>query len=174
MSLIIASALILMLAWVLMMHVGTAREMSVPPEQGGPATTPAPGIEKLVLTDDQWRARLTPQQYRILRGAGTEMCGTSPFNDEKREGTFHCAGCDLPLFQSTTKFQSGTGWPSFYRPAVPGHVIGKEDRSHGMVRTEVLCARCDGHLGHVFADGPKPTGLRYCINGEAMKFIPAR
>ena len=124
------------------------------------------------LSDMDWRQRLTANQYMILRQHGTERAGSSPLNKEKRKGTFACAGCDLPLFSSDTKFESGTGWPSFYQP-LPNAVETKTDRSYFMTRTEVHCARCLGHLGHVFDDGPPPTGLRYCMNGVAMKFVPA-
>jgi peptide-methionine (R)-S-oxide reductase len=120
-------------------------------------------------TDDQWQAELTPEQYKVLREHGTEMRGTSPLNKEKREGTFRCAGCGKPLFDSATKFESGTGWPSFWAP-LPGAVETETDRSYGMARTEVHCADCGGHLGHVFPDGPDPTGERYCMNGVALKF----
>ena len=123
------------------------------------------------LTEAQWRERLTPEQFRVLRKQGTERAGTSPLNQEKRTGVFHCAGCDLPLFDSMTKFDSGTGWPSFYRP-IEGAVGTETDRSFFMTRTEVHCSRCGGHLGHVFEDGPPPTGLRYCMNGVAMTFKP--
>ncbi len=124
------------------------------------------------LSDAEWRKRLTPVQYDILRKHGTERAGTSPLNQEKRKGIYACAGCDLPLFDSATKFESGTGWPSFYEP-LPNAVGTKTDRSFFMTRTEVHCSRCLGHQGHVFNDGPKPTGLRYCMNGVAMKFVPA-
>ncbi|WP_293807551.1 peptide-methionine (R)-S-oxide reductase MsrB [uncultured Bosea sp.] len=123
------------------------------------------------LTDTEWRARLTPEQYRILRGHGTERAGSCALNYEKRAGTFSCAGCDQKLFKSGKKFESGTGWPSFDQP-LEGSVGTTEDRSYGMHRVEVHCANCGGHLGHVFPDGPPPTGLRYCINGEAMTFEP--
>lgn len=123
------------------------------------------------LTDAEWRARLTPEQYRILRGHGTERAGSCALNYEKRAGTFSCAGCDQKLFKSGKKFESGTGWPSFDQP-LEGAVGTTEDRSYGMLRVEVHCANCGGHLGHVFPDGPPPTGLRYCINGEAMNFEP--
>jgi peptide-methionine (R)-S-oxide reductase len=123
-------------------------------------------------TPAEWRRQLGPQRYHILREAGTERAYTSPLNKEKRRGHFACAGCDNLLFSSTTKFDSGTGWPSFYR-ALPKAVATKSDRSLGMVRTEALCARCGGHLGHLFRDGPRPTGLRYCMNGLALRFMPA-
>jgi len=123
------------------------------------------------LSDMDWRQRLNANQYMILRQHGTERAGSSPLNKEKRKGTFACAGCDLPLFSSDTKFESGTGWPSFYQP-LPKAVETQTDRSFFMTRTEVHCARCLGHLGHVFDDGPPPTGLRYCMNGVAMKFTP--
>jgi peptide-methionine (R)-S-oxide reductase len=122
--------------------------------------------------DAEWRKQLTPEQFNVLRGHGTERPGSSPLNAEKRKGSFVCAGCDLPLFSSDTKYESGTGWPSFWQPLTDA--IGtKSDRSFFMTRTEVHCRRCGGHLGHVFNDGPKPTGLRYCMNGVAMKFVPA-
>ncbi|NWG24098.1 MAG: peptide-methionine (R)-S-oxide reductase MsrB [Pseudorhodoplanes sp.] len=125
-------------------------------------------IEK---SDAEWRAQLTPAQYYVLRQHGTERAGTSALNAEKRAGIYACAGCDLPLFSSETKYESGTGWPSFYRP-LPDAVGTSVDRSFLMTRTEVHCRRCGGHLGHVFDDGPKPTGLRYCMNGVALKFVP--
>ena len=123
------------------------------------------------LSDMDWRQRLTANQYMILRQQGTERPGSSPLNKEKRKGTFACAGCDLPLFSSDTKFESGTGWPSFYQPLAKA-VETTTDRSLFMTRTEVHCSRCLGHLGHVFDDGPPPTGLRYCMNGVALKFAP--
>ena len=122
------------------------------------------------LSDMDWRQRLNANQYMVLRQHGTERPGSSPLNKEKRKGTFTCAGCDLPLFSSETKFESGTGWPSFYQP-LPNAVETKTDRSLLMTRTEVHCARCLGHLGHVFEDGPPPTGLRFCMNGVALKFV---
>ena len=123
------------------------------------------------LSDEEWRRKLSPAAYHELRKHGTERAGTSPLNAEKRKGTFLCAGCDKPLFASDTKFESGTGWPSFFAPLENGVAVS-EDRSFFMVRTEVHCADCGGHLGHVFPDGPRPTGQRYCMNGIAMKFRP--
>jgi peptide-methionine (R)-S-oxide reductase len=122
-------------------------------------------------TDEEWRKRLTPAAYAVLRHQGTEPPFTSPLNREKRSGTFLCAGCGQALFASSDKFDSGTGWPSFVRP-LAGAVGIETDESHGMVRTEVHCARCGGHLGHVFEDGPRPTGERYCMNGVALDFMP--
>jgi peptide-methionine (R)-S-oxide reductase len=123
-------------------------------------------------TPEEWRKLLTPAQYAVLREQDTERAFTSPLNNEHRKGTFACAGCDLPLFASDTKFDSGTGWPSFYQPLA--NAVGTtEDRSYMMLRTEVHCRRCGGHLGHVFDDGPKPTGLRYCMNGLSLSFKPA-
>ena len=136
-------------------------------------TTPAQAAEKFEVekTDADWRAQLTPQQYEILRKQGTERPGSSPLLKEHRKGIFACAGCDLPLFSSDTKFESGTGWPSFYQP-LEGAVGTSEDSSFFMKRVEVHCSRCGGHLGHVFDDGPRPTGQRYCMNGAAMGFKP--
>ena len=123
-------------------------------------------------TDAEWRALLTPEQYYIMREHGTERPGSCALNYEKRAGAFECVGCEQPLFRSGHKFESGTGWPSFHHPE-PGSVETTEDRTFGMVRTEVHCSRCGSHLGHVFPDGPPPTGLRYCINGVAMNFKPS-
>jgi peptide-methionine (R)-S-oxide reductase len=124
-------------------------------------------------TDEEWRAGLTSEQYRVLRRHGTERAGTSVLNDEHRPGVFRCAGCGQPLYESQAKFESGTGWPSFVQP-LAGSVATREDHAHLMTRTEVHCSRCGGHLGHVFPDGPKPTGMRYCMNGAALKFEPKK
>ena len=125
------------------------------------------------LSKEEWKAKLTPEQFYVLREAGTERAGTSPLNKEKSDGTFICAGCEKPLFSSETKYDSGTGWPSFYQP-LPGAVATERDFKMVVPRTEVHCATCGGHLGHVFEDGPQPTGLRYCMNGVAMKFEPSQ
>jgi peptide-methionine (R)-S-oxide reductase len=126
---------------------------------------------KMHKSDSEWQQTLSPEQYRVLRQHGTERAGTSPLNHEKRAGEFLCAGCGAELFGSGTKYESGSGWPSFYAP-MPDAVETTTDTSHGMVRTEVNCARCGGHLGHVFPDGPQPTGERFCINGAALDFKP--
>lgn len=132
----------------------------------------ATGSYEVTHTDAEWKKLLTSEQYAVLRKAGTERPYSSALNKEKRAGTFQCAGCGLPLFSSATKFESGTGWPSFWKP-LDNAVVEAEDRSLFMKRTEVLCRRCGGHLGHVFDDGPKPSGLRYCMNGVALAFMPA-
>lgn len=124
------------------------------------------------LTDGEWRQRLTPQQYTVMRAHGTERAGTSPLNAEKRPGTYACAGCGKTLFDTAAKFESGTGWPSFSAPTSPDAVGTQTDQGFGMVRTEVHCGNCGSHLGHVFPDGPRPTGLRYCMNGIALSFQP--
>ena len=126
---------------------------------------------EMTRTEAEWRALLTPEQFRVLRKHGTERAGTSPLDKQYGRGTYLCAGCDLALFKSDTKFDSGTGWPSFWAP-IDGAIRTTSDRSLFMTRTETHCRRCGGHLGHVFDDGPKPTGLRYCMNGAALKFIP--
>jgi peptide-methionine (R)-S-oxide reductase len=135
------------------------------------AIDPSKEMYDMKTSDAEWRKILTPEQYAVLRKHDTERAGTSPLNEEHRDGLFVCAGCNLPLYSSKTKFDSGTGWPSFY-DHLPNAIGTSVDKSWFTVRTEVHCARCGGHLGHVFEDGPKPTGLRYCMNGVAMQFIP--
>lgn len=135
-------------------------------------TTPDPSIEKIEKSDEEWKKILSPERYHILREAGTEPAFSSPLNNEKRKGEYVCAGCELPLFTSEMKFDSGTGWPSFYT-TIPGRVDTKLDFKLILPRTEYHCVRCGGHQGHVFDDGPKPTGQRWCNNGLALKFIPA-
>ncbi|MEM1039774.1 MAG: peptide-methionine (R)-S-oxide reductase MsrB [Pseudomonadota bacterium] len=129
-------------------------------------------MPKIDKTEAEWREELTPEQYYVLREEGTERAFTSPLNDEKRDGVFNCAGCGKPIFSAQTKFESGTGWPSFYAPLSPDSVTEHVDRKLFMKRTEVRCGSCGGHLGHVFPDGPAPTGLRYCLNGIALEFDP--
>lgn len=138
----------------------------------GVATSSPVRKDKVVLTDAEWKAKLTKEQYEILRSKGTEpaFCGVNL--DQKGSGVYHCVGCDLPLFTASAKYNSGTGWPSFFMPASNSNVWFKRDSTFGMVRTEVLCSRCDGHLGHAFDDGPKPSGIRYCINGKVLRFVP--
>jgi peptide-methionine (R)-S-oxide reductase len=128
-------------------------------------------MSEIKKSDKEWRDELSPAQYQVLRQCGTEPPGSSPLNHEKRAGEFLCAGCGQALYDSSTKYESGSGWPSFTK-AKDGAVDTKGDASHGMVRDEVVCANCGGHLGHVFPDGPNPTGLRYCMNGAALKFVP--
>ncbi len=137
------------------------------------SNSPAAARYEVTLSDTDWKKRLSPAAYRVLRHADTEAPFTSPLNKEHRAGTFACAGCALPNFSSATKFDSGTGWPSFWQP-LPNAVLTDTDSTLGMVRTEVHCRRCGGHLGHVFDDGPKPTGLRYCMNGVALRFLPGK
>ena len=157
---VLGSALALgpVVAWL----AGSGGAPDVEPAQSFPVQKP----------DEQWQRELSPEQYRVLRQHATERAFSSPLDDEKRHGTFACAGCGHPLFSSATKFDSGTGWPSFWQP-LPGAIGTSVDRTLFIVRTEVHCARCGGHLGHVFTDGPEPTGLRYCMNGAAMEFIPS-
>ncbi len=135
-------------------------------------TKASPKVERLERSDAEWKKLLTAEQYRVLRREGTEAPHSSPLNKEKRAGTFHCVACDLPLFASTAKYESGTGWPSFYQ-SLPGAIGFKTDFKLILPRTEYHCARCDGHHGHVFDDGPQPTGKRFCNNGVCLKFVPA-
>ena len=150
---------------------------------GGALIVPAPllalageggAVGRVVRTDEEWRRRLTPEQYEVARRGGTEAPYSSPLDKQYARGRYLCVCCDLPLFSSKAKYNSRTGWPSFWAPVSKHHVREKEDRSLPEVRTEVLCARCDAHLGHVFDDGPQPTGLRYCMNGVALKFTPSK
>nr|WP_294811908.1 peptide-methionine (R)-S-oxide reductase MsrB [uncultured Sphingomonas sp.] len=127
-------------------------------------------MEQLNLSETEWRKRLTPEQFHVLREAGTERAFSGRYNDNKADGVYACAACKLQLFDSIDKYDSGSGWPSFTRPIAPDHVVEHADVSHGMRRVEVRCARCDGHLGHVFSDGPPPTGLRYCMNSVSLDF----
>ena len=125
-------------------------------------------MSELPTTDEEWRVRLDPATFQVLRNGATEPAFTGKYVNEKRQGTYRCAGCGAMLFSSTTKYESGSGWPSFYEPAEDGVIEERRDTSHGMIRTEIVCNRCGGHLGHVFDDGPRPTGLRYCVNSAAL------
>ena len=145
-----------------------------PAQKGTAMPETAASADRVVKTDAEWKKILTPEQFSVARRGGTERAFTGQNWDNHAKGTYVCVCCDLPLFSSETKFDSGTGWPSFWQPLAKDAVQEKTDRSFFVTRTEVLCRRCDAHLGHVFDDGPKPTGLRYCMNGTAMKFIPAK
>ena len=158
-------------AWLSHYLPGRARDEMATARSKPTDSNPNPGNFEVNKTEEEWRKLLTPEQFQVLRQEGTERPGTSPLNQQHGKGAFVCAACELPLFTSNTKFDSGTGWPSFYDP-IAGAIDTTTDTSLFMTRVEVHCHRCGGHLGHVFDDGPKPTGKRYCMNGVAMKFIP--
>lgn len=146
------------------------KQTSTENESKSQSSSGSSSIEKIEKTDAEWKELLSPEVYHIMREHGTERAFTGPYVDNHESGTYVCAACQLPLFDAETKFESGTGWPSFYAPINDQNVGEHTDNSYGMMRTEVVCNRCDGHLGHVFDDGPKPTGLRFCINGNALQF----
>lgn len=164
------------MACVLLAGLGWWRGQEAGAEAGGSPPGESRSVAKVfpvTLTEEEWRRRLTPEQFRILRGHGTELACSGDLHDFKGEGTYRCVGCQTPLFRSQDKFDSGTGWPSYFQPISPAALGTRVDTSWGMIRTEVHCATCGGHLGHLFEDGPAPTGLRYCINSVCLEFLPA-
>lgn len=160
--------------WSALVAVGLGTAGASPLIAAPASQVPARAVSKVVRSEAEWKQLLTPQQFRVLREKGTDLAHTGKYVQEKKAGTYRCAGCGLELFSSATKFESGTGWPSFWKPIAAAHVGEVADTTHGMTRTEVICNRCGGHIGHVFDDGPEPTGLRYCLNSSALAFLPKK